>query len=130
MTSASTTPAAEARDTALEREAHREIGVYAKRRIQLVRGEGALVEGDQGRRYVDCCAGIGVANVGPANPRVVAAIARQAERLITCPEMFYNDARAAYLERLAAVLPAGWSGSSSATRAPRPSRPRSSSPGS
>jgi LysW-gamma-L-lysine/LysW-L-ornithine aminotransferase len=100
-------PLAAAHDTALAREARREIGVYAKRPIQLVRGEGALVEDDQGRRYIDCCAGIGVANVGHANPRVVEAVARQAARLITCPEMFYNDVRAAYLDRLAGVLPAG-----------------------
>ncbi len=38
---------------------------------------------------------------------VVAAIARQAERLISCPETFHNDVRAAYLERLVAVLPMG-----------------------
>jgi LysW-gamma-L-lysine/LysW-L-ornithine aminotransferase len=107
VTTTQTTPTAAAHDALLARESQREIGVYAKRPIQLVRGEGALVEDDQGQRYVDCCAGIGVANVGHANPRVVAAIARQAERLITCPEMFYNDTRAAYLERLAGVLPAG-----------------------
>ena len=88
-------------------EALHEAGVYFKRSLHIVRGEGAVVLDDQGRRYIDCCAGIGVANVGHANPRVVAAVAHQAERLITCPELFYNDTRAAYLERLVAVLPAG-----------------------
>lgn len=90
-----------------EDEIRREAGAYAKRPIRLVRGEGALVEDDQGRRYIDCCGGIGVANVGHANPRVVAAIAQQAARLITCPEMFGNDVRGAYLERLTAALPEG-----------------------
>lgn len=90
-----------------EDEIRREAGAYAKRPIRLVRGEGALVEDDQGSRYIDCCGGIGVANVGHANPRVVAAIAQQAARLITCPEMFGNDVRGAYLERLTAALPEG-----------------------
>jgi acetylornithine/LysW-gamma-L-lysine aminotransferase len=78
-----------------------------KRPIRLVRGEGALVFDDQGNEYIDCVGGIAVANVGHANPRVVAAITSQAARLISCPELFYNDVRAAYLERLVAALPAG-----------------------
>ncbi len=88
-------------------EALLEAGAYRKRRIRLVRGEGAVVEDDQGRQYIDCCAGIGVANVGHANRRVVEAIAHQASRLITCAESFPNDVRASYLARLIAVLPTG-----------------------
>jgi acetylornithine/LysW-gamma-L-lysine aminotransferase len=84
-----------------------EAGGYYKRSIWLVRGEGAMVEDDQGHRYIDCVGGIAVANVGHANPRVAAAIAQQATRLIACPELFHNDVRAAYLERLVAVLPGG-----------------------
>ncbi len=82
------------------------IAAY-KRPIRLVRGEGAHVFDDQGQRYIDCVGGIAVANVGHANPRVVKAITEQAARLISCPELFYNDVRATYLERLAADLPAG-----------------------
>ena len=84
-----------------------EAGGYYKRDIRLVRGEGAVVFDDQGRRYIDCVGGIAVANIGHANPRVAAAIAQQAIRLISCPELFHNDVRAAYLERLVAALPAG-----------------------
>ena len=84
-----------------------EAGGYYKRDIRLVRGEGAVVFDDQGRRYIDCVGGIAVANVGHANPRIAAAIAQQATRLISCPELFHNDVRAAYLERLVAALPPG-----------------------
>ena len=84
-----------------------EAGGYYKRAIRLVRGEGAVVFDDQGQRYIDCVGGIAVANVGHANPRVAAAIAQQATRLISCPELFHNDVRAAYLERLVAALPPG-----------------------
>ena len=83
------------------------VGVYQKRDIVIVRGEGARVWDDAGREYVDCVAGIGVANVGHCHPAVVAAIQAQAARLITCNELFYNDARARCLERLDRITPEG-----------------------
>ncbi len=78
-------------------------GVYAKRDVVIVRGKGALLYDDQGREYIDCVGGQGVANLGHAHPAVAAAIARQAETLITCPEMFYNDQRAELAARLCAL---------------------------
>ena len=81
--------------------------VFPKRDITLVRGRDATVWDSDGRAYIDCTAGVGVANVGHANPEVCAAIAAQAERLITCPGIFYNDTRARFIERLVAVAPPG-----------------------
>ncbi|HYL82535.1 MAG TPA: aspartate aminotransferase family protein, partial [Candidatus Acidoferrum sp.] len=83
------------------------VGVYQKRDLVLVRGRGARVWDDAGREYIDCMAGIGVANVGHCNPDVVKAIQDQASRLITCNELFYNDARAQCLERLNKITPEG-----------------------
>jgi acetylornithine/LysW-gamma-L-lysine aminotransferase len=83
------------------------VGVYQKRDLVIVRGEGARVWDDAGREYVDCVAGIGVANVGHCHPAVVAAVQAQAARLITCNELFYNDARAQCLERLDRITPEG-----------------------
>ncbi len=80
-------------------------GLYAKRPVTIVRGEGALVWDDQGRAYIDCVAGHGVANIGHSHPKVVEALHAQAERIITCPEMFYNDTRARLLERLGNLAP-------------------------
>lgn len=82
-------------------------GVYGKRDVALVRGQGATVWDEVGNAYIDCAAGIGVANVGHSHPRVAAALAAQANTLITCPEFVYNDRRAVLLERLAATLPEG-----------------------
>jgi acetylornithine/LysW-gamma-L-lysine aminotransferase len=48
-----------------------------------------------------------VANVGHCNPAVVKAVQEQAARLITCSELFYNDARAKCLERLMRITPDG-----------------------
>ncbi len=84
-----------------------EVPVYAKRGLTVVRGKGALVWDDAGQVYVDCIGGHGVAVVGHSHPRVVAAICRQAERLIICPNTLDNDVRRAYLERLVSVTPPG-----------------------
>jgi len=82
-------------------------GFYRKHPIVLVRGEGAKVWDAEGREYIDCTSGHGVANVGHANPYVAEAIARQASRLITCSELFYNDVRAELLATLARITPPG-----------------------
>ncbi len=81
--------------------------VFPKRDVTIVRGEGAILWDSDGKRYIDCTAGVGVASIGHANPRVAAALAEQAGRLITCPGVFYNDVRAKLLDKLAALSPAG-----------------------
>jgi LysW-gamma-L-lysine/LysW-L-ornithine aminotransferase len=82
-------------------------GLYTKRPIAIVRGEGARLWDSDGNEYIDCVGGQGAANLGHANPAVADAIAAQARTLISCPEMFYNDRRAEYMDRLIAVAPAG-----------------------
>ncbi len=91
--------------TSVDAEMRHEAGAYYKRPLTIVRGLGATVWDDAGRSYIDCVGGIAVANVGHANPHVVAALSAQAGTIMSCPEMFHNDVRARYLTRLAAVLP-------------------------
>src|SRR3989304_1634791 len=55
-------------------------GVYAKHPIALVRGEGARLWDLEGREYLDCMAGQGVANPGHAHPIRAAGVAREAQR--------------------------------------------------
>lgn len=86
-------------------EAQYSCGVYAKRDQVIVCGSGALIWDDQGKSYIDCVGGIGVANVGHSHPAIVAAISEQAAQLITCQEMFYNDRRAQLLSELARIMP-------------------------
>jgi len=84
-------------------------GVYSKRPVVIVRGNGALVWDEEGREYIDCTAGYGVASIGHGRPELAAALAVQAQRLVTCPEIVYNDVRARLLERLARLIPGGLS---------------------
>ncbi|WP_448335471.1 aspartate aminotransferase family protein [Bellilinea sp.] len=87
----------------IEIENHHTSGLYTKRPLAIVRGQGARLWDSEGREYIDCVGGQGAANIGHANPQVAQAIAEQAQRLISCPEMFYNDRRAAWEERLCQV---------------------------
>lgn len=80
-------------------------GVYRKQPVVIVRGEGVRVWDAEGREYVDCATGHGVALLGHAHPRVVAAIQEQAGRLITCPETLYNDRRAELEAELVSLAP-------------------------
>ncbi|MFV9507401.1 MAG: aspartate aminotransferase family protein [Oscillochloridaceae bacterium umkhey_bin13] len=80
-------------------------GLYPKRPVAIVRGEGARLYDADGRVYLDCVAGQGAANLGHCHPAVVAAIQAQAATLLSCPEIFHNDQRAAYLKALASALP-------------------------
>ncbi len=82
-----------------------EIDVYPRRDVVLVKGKGARVWDDQGSEYIDMAAGISVANVGHSNDNVVAAISKQAATLITCPNTFYNDTKAIFLEKLFSIAP-------------------------
>lgn len=82
-----------------------EVDVYPRRDVVLVKGKDAHVWDDKGNEYIDMAAGISVANIGHANKKVVEAISRQAETLITCPNTFYNDAKANFLEKLFSIAP-------------------------
>ena len=51
--------------------------------------------------------GYGVALVGHCNDRVVAAIKKQADILITAHMSVYNDTRLQFMEKMATVAPPG-----------------------
>ncbi len=87
-----------------ELEERHSAGVYPKRDLVLVRGEGARVWDEAGREYIDCVGGHGVVLLGHCHPAVVRAIAEQSARLITCPGIFYNDRRAQLLAKLTAIV--------------------------
>ena len=81
------------------------LPLQAKRDLVVVRGEGALLFDENGTEYLDFAAGIAVASLGHCHPRLVAAIQRQAETLITCPNILYNDRRSQLLEKLVEISP-------------------------
>ncbi|MHB8905853.1 MAG: aminotransferase class III-fold pyridoxal phosphate-dependent enzyme, partial [Melioribacteraceae bacterium] len=82
-----------------------EVDVYPRREVVLVKGKGARLWDDQGNEYIDMAAGISVANIGHGNEKVAQAISEQAATLITCPNTFYNDKKALFLEKLFEIAP-------------------------
>lgn len=81
------------------------LSLYPKRDLVAVRGEGALLFDEHDNAYIDCAAGIGVASLGHSHPKLVAAIQHQAAKLITCPNILYNDVRSNLLEKLVEITP-------------------------
>ena len=104
-------------------------GVYAKRPLAIVRGEGARLWDAEGNEYLDFQTGLAVNSVGHCHPAVVEAICAQAQRLIHVGNLFYSEPGMRLAQRLAQSSLGGkvhfaWIACSCATRAPRRSRAR------
>jgi predicted acetylornithine/succinylornithine family transaminase len=81
--------------------------VFAKRPVVITHGKGALVWDINGKEYVDCMGSYGVALLGHSHPKVVEAVCKQAETLISCHASLYNNKRTEFLQKLASITPIG-----------------------
>jgi acetylornithine/LysW-gamma-L-lysine aminotransferase len=79
--------------------------LYQRFPVNIAKGKGTRVWDTAGKEYIDCMGGYGVALVGHCNDRVVNAIKRQAETLITAHMSTYNDTRLRFMEKIASVAP-------------------------
>jgi acetylornithine/LysW-gamma-L-lysine aminotransferase len=79
--------------------------LYQRFPVNIARGKGTRVWDTAGKEYIDCMGGYGVALVGHCNDRVVSALKRQAEILITAHMSTYNDTRLRFMEKIASVAP-------------------------
>ena len=74
--------------------------IYQRFPVTVERGLGAHVWDINGKEYIDCMGGYGVALVGHCNPRVVKALQDQLEKIITVHSSLYNKTREEFLENL------------------------------
>ncbi len=74
--------------------------VFARYPVVLSHGEGPYLYDIEGKKYIDFLAGIAVNILGHAHPKLVAAIAKQAGRLIHCSNMYYTVEQAKLVESL------------------------------
>lgn len=81
--------------------------IYQRFPVTIERGLGAHVWDINGKEYVDCMGGYGVALVGHRNPRVVKALQDQLEKIITVHSSLYNKTREEFLENLIKISPKG-----------------------
>jgi acetylornithine/LysW-gamma-L-lysine aminotransferase len=89
----------------VDREAETMASTYWKRSLVVTHGEGSRLWDSDGREYLDLTSNYGVAITGHCHPRVVEAIKKQAELLLSCHGTFYNESRSGLLNRLSAIVP-------------------------
>ena len=79
--------------------------IYQRFPVTIDHGLGAHVWDTDGKEYIDCMGGYGVALVGHCNPRVVKAIKAQLDKIITVHSSLYNKTREEFLEKLIKISP-------------------------
>jgi len=79
--------------------------IYQRFPVTVERGLGAYVWDVDGKEYLDCMGGYGVALVGHCNPRVVRALKTQLEKIITVHSSLYNKTREEFLKNLIKIAP-------------------------
>ena len=84
-----------------------DMGGVAHSRFVLVRGEGAWVWDDAGRRYLDGTAGLWYSNLGHGRPEIAEAVTRQLRSLDAYSIFgdFANEPALELAERLSALAP-------------------------
>ncbi len=76
------------------------MNTYGQRAFTLVKGDGAYVWDEQGKKYLDALAGIAVCGLGHAHPAVTAAITNQAKTLVHCSNLYNIPAQEALADKL------------------------------
>jgi acetylornithine/N-succinyldiaminopimelate aminotransferase len=79
------------------------MNTYHRLPVTFVRGNGAYLFDGNGKRYLDCTAGIAVNCLGHAYPPLVKAIAEQAAKLNHVSNYYQSDVSAAFAEKLVAA---------------------------
>jgi len=83
--------------------------LYQRFPVTIEKGLGSRVWDTDGKEYIDCMGGYGVALVGHRNERVVNALKSQLEKIITVHSSFYNKTREEFLQLLVSLAPKGLS---------------------
>lgn len=79
------------------------MNTYARQPIAFVRGEGAYLWDEAGRRYLDAVAGVAVNALGHAHPKLVQAVAEQAASLIHSSNLYRVLRQEELADRLCAL---------------------------
>ncbi|MHA7734515.1 aspartate aminotransferase family protein [Nitrosopumilus sp. S6] len=81
--------------------------LYQRFPVTVEKGKGAHVWDIDGKEYIDCMGGYGVALVGHQNKRVNDAIKEQVDKIITVHSSLYNKTREEFLKTLIGLAPEG-----------------------
>lgn len=78
-------------------------GNYAPLPVTIVRGAGAYVWDEAGRRYIDMMGAYSAASFGHCHPRLVKALTEQAQRLDTISRAYFSDRLGPFLAKACAL---------------------------
>jgi len=92
-------------ENSIDIEEQYQVATYKKFPFVIERGGDVWVYTTSGERYLDLYGGHAVVSTGHSHPRIVKAIAEQAERLIFYSNLVYNDARARAAKKLVETAP-------------------------
>ena len=81
--------------------------LYQRFPVTVEKGVGSHVWDVDGKEYIDCMGGYGVALVGHKNERVNNAIKEQIDKIITVHSSLYNKTREEFLTTLISLAPKG-----------------------
>ena len=81
------------------------INLYQRFPVTLDRGQDATIWDTEGKEYIDCMGGYGVAIIGHCNKAVINAIAFQLNKLMVCHMSTYHDSRLQFLSKLSSIAP-------------------------
>jgi len=81
--------------------------LYQRFPVTIEKGVGAHIWDIDGKEYIDCMGGYGVALVGHQNQRVNKAIKEQLDKIITVHSSLYNKTREEFLKLLIGLAPKG-----------------------
>ncbi|HET6473880.1 MAG TPA: aspartate aminotransferase family protein [Pseudomonadales bacterium] len=76
------------------------MDTYARLPVAFERGEGAYLYDEQGNKYLDALGGLAVTGLGHAHPRVTAAIASQAAKLMHTSNLYRVSLQETLAKRL------------------------------
>lgn len=79
------------------------MNTYSRLPVAFVRGEGAWVFDETGKRYLDALAGIAVNTLGHAHPRLVKAVTDQAARVMHTSNIYRIPEQERLSDRLAEI---------------------------
>lgn len=79
------------------------MNTYARQPVAFVRGEGAYLWDESGKRYLDAVAGVAVNGLGHAHPKLVKAISDQAALLIHSSNLYRIPRQEELADRLCAL---------------------------
>ena len=79
------------------------MNTYSRLPVAFVRGEGAWLWDESGKKYLDALAGIAVSTLGHAHPKLLKALGEQIESLIHTSNLYRIGNQEKLADKLAAI---------------------------